>query len=208
MILIGQYDSSFVRRVAIALRLYGIPFEHRPWSVFSDAERIRELNPLVRVPTLVTGDGLALGGTDAILDYVDSLAPEPERLYPQTQPARVEAMRIASLASGLADKTVALFYERVLHETASPVWARRCEDQIAGVLALLEREYAAGGDAFWYGPRIGHADIAVVCAVRHCRDSLPDVAERHLGPALAGFCEKLEAFPVFAEIHQPFIPPA
>jgi glutathione S-transferase len=30
MILIGQYDSSFVRRVAIALRLYGLPFEHRP----------------------------------------------------------------------------------------------------------------------------------------------------------------------------------
>ena len=27
MILIGQYDSPFVRRVAIALRFYGLPFE-------------------------------------------------------------------------------------------------------------------------------------------------------------------------------------
>jgi hypothetical protein len=29
MILIGQYDSPFVRRVAIAMRLYGLHFEHR-----------------------------------------------------------------------------------------------------------------------------------------------------------------------------------
>ena len=36
MILIGQYDSSYVRRVAIALRLYDLPFEHRPWPVFQE----------------------------------------------------------------------------------------------------------------------------------------------------------------------------
>ena len=37
MILIGQYDSPFVRRVGIALRLYGMEFEHRPWSVLATA---------------------------------------------------------------------------------------------------------------------------------------------------------------------------
>jgi glutathione S-transferase len=29
MILIGQYDSPFVRRVAIAMNLYAIAYEHR-----------------------------------------------------------------------------------------------------------------------------------------------------------------------------------
>ena len=53
MILIGQFDSPFVRRVAITMRLYGIVFEHRPWSTFGDAERIAAYNPLRRVPTLV-----------------------------------------------------------------------------------------------------------------------------------------------------------
>ena len=60
MILIGQYDSPFVRRVAIALTLYRIPFEHRPWSTFGDAEKIRPYSPMMRVPTLVLDDGEVL----------------------------------------------------------------------------------------------------------------------------------------------------
>src|SRR5690242_660026 len=70
MILIGQYDSPFVRRVAIALRLYGIGYEHRPWSTFGDAERIAPFNPLRRVPTLVLDDGEVLIESGAILDHL------------------------------------------------------------------------------------------------------------------------------------------
>ena len=48
MILIGQYDSPFVRRVGIALREYGLAYEHRRWSVWGDAEKIAAHNPLRR----------------------------------------------------------------------------------------------------------------------------------------------------------------
>ena len=71
MILIGQYDSPFVRRVAIALHLYGIRYEHRPWSTFGDADRIAAFNPLRRVPTLVLNNGESLVESGAILDYLD-----------------------------------------------------------------------------------------------------------------------------------------
>jgi hypothetical protein len=40
VILIGQYDPPFVRRVALALRLYGIGYEHRSWSTFGDGDKI------------------------------------------------------------------------------------------------------------------------------------------------------------------------
>src|SRR4051812_35521702 len=74
MILIGQYDSPFVRRVAIALRLYGLPFEHRPWSTFAEGDKIAPYNPLRRVPTLVLDDGDALIESAMILDYLDDRA--------------------------------------------------------------------------------------------------------------------------------------
>ena len=71
MFLIGQYDSPFVRRTAIALRLYGIAFEHKPWSTFGDAETIAPYNPLRRVPTLVLDSGEALEGLDSKTELAD-----------------------------------------------------------------------------------------------------------------------------------------
>ena len=71
MFLIGQYDSPFVRRVSIALPFYGIGFEHWPWSIFGDADRIAPYNPLLRVPTLVLDDGEALIESTVILDYLE-----------------------------------------------------------------------------------------------------------------------------------------
>ena len=92
MILIGQYDSSFVRRVGIALTLYGLPFEHRPWSSFGDADKIRVYNPLVRVPTLVLDDGEVLIESHSMLDYLDSLVPADRAMFPAAQPARRQAL--------------------------------------------------------------------------------------------------------------------
>src|SRR5438477_707985 len=83
MILIGQYDSPFVRRVAIALRLYGLAFEHRPWSTFGDADKIAPYNPLRRVPTLVLDDGEALIESTIILDYLDELVGEAKAMLPR-----------------------------------------------------------------------------------------------------------------------------
>src|SRR3954463_4594768 len=109
MILLGQYDSPFVRRVAIALHHYELPFEHRPWSVWGDADKIAQYNPLRRVPTLLLEDGSALLETFAIVDYIDELAGD-RALLPASGPVRRAGLRIAALASGVADKSVALLY--------------------------------------------------------------------------------------------------
>src|SRR5262245_32327939 len=119
MILIGQFDSPFVRRVGIALTLYGLPFEHRPWSTFSDADKIRPYNPLMRVPTLVLDNGDVLVESHLMLDYLDSMMSAERRMFPTHEPARRQALQIAGLATGLADKAVSLFYEKRLHERVS-----------------------------------------------------------------------------------------
>ena len=133
MILIGQYDSPFVRRVAIALHRYDIAYEHRPWSTFGDADRIAHYNPLRRVPTLVLDDGEVLVDSAAILDHLDEVAGPSKTLIARSGPARRQALKICALATGLADKAVSLVYERVLHQQVSQPWIDRCVSQIVGV---------------------------------------------------------------------------
>ena len=60
MLLIGMFDSPYVRRVAITLKLLEIPFDHGNWSVGADFDRIREYSPLGRVPVVVLDDGAVL----------------------------------------------------------------------------------------------------------------------------------------------------
>jgi glutathione S-transferase len=208
MILIGQFDSPFTRRIGIALKLYGLEFEHRPWSVFGDADLIRPLNPLTRVPTLQLESGLALVETGAILDYLDGMVPPEARLYPQAQPARAEAMRVAGLASGLSDKAVALFYELRLHAQVSDFYVERCAGQIRGTIAALEADRAARATPFWFGDRLGHADIAVVASLRHLVEAHPGLVNLPDFSALAQLCAECEAKAVFREISQPFIAPS
>jgi glutathione S-transferase len=208
MILIGQYDSPFVRRVAIALRLYGLAFEHRPWSTFGEGDKIAPYNPLRRVPTLVLDSGEALIESTAILDYLDELVGSEQAMIAERGPQRRHALKICALATGLGDKAVSLVYERVLRKDASKVWVERCEAQIGGVLEVLEKERAAISTAYWFGDRIGHADIAVACVLRFTGEAHPALLDEARYPALTAHAARCEALPVFAEIVQPLIPPS
>ena len=208
MILIGQYDSPFVRRVGIALTLYGLPFEHRTWSAFGDADKIRPYNPLTRVPTLVLDDGEVLIESHLMLDYLDSLVPPDRRMFPTDEPARHQALKVSALATGLGDKAVSLFYEKRLHEKVSDFWAARCRTQIETVLAVLEADRQARPTSYWFGDHIGHADIAVAAVLRFIREAHPGLISLADFPALYAHAAKLEALPVFEAISQPFIPPA
>jgi glutathione S-transferase len=208
MILIGQYDSPFVRRVAIALRLYGVAYEHRPWSTFGDADRIAPFNPLRRVPTLVLDDGETLIESGAILDYVDELVGPSLAMIAESGAARRQALKVSALATGLADKAVSLVYERVLHEAISDQWIARCRTQIGDVLGVLEAGRAAVASRFWFGDAVGHSDIAVACALRFTREAHPGLFDEQRWPALAAHAMTCEALPAFQAALQPFIPPS
>ncbi|MGA0603225.1 glutathione S-transferase family protein [Caulobacter sp. KR2-114] len=207
MILIGQYDSPFVRRVAIALQTYGQAYEHRPWSTFGDAERLAAFNPLRRVPTLVLDDGVCLIESFAILDFLDELAGPAAAMIAASGPARRETLRLCALATGLCDKLVALVYERVLHAAVSDDWVARCQTQIRAVLDVLESERARADGPFWGGERPSHADVAAACAMRFLGEAHPSLAAAGDWPALAALAARCEALPAFAAVVQPFLAP-
>jgi glutathione S-transferase len=208
MFLIGQYDSPFVRRVAIALKLYGLAFEHRPWSTFGDAEKIAPYNPLRRVPTLVLDDGEGLMESTIILDYLDDLVGEGKAMLPRSGTERRRQLRICALAMGLGDKAVSLLYERVLRKDQQlALWVERCQRQIADVLAVLEAERKKVTTPYWLGSRIGHADIAAAVVVRFTREAHPALFDAARYPALSAHSERCEALAEFKDIVQPLIPP-
>ncbi len=209
MILIGHYDSPFVRRVAVALGFYGLPYEHRAWSVFSQASEIAAYNPLKRVPTLVLdpiGDegGEVLIESAAILDWLDEVVGPGRALIADSGAERRQALKVCALASGLADKAVSLVYERAVHGRETPLWVERCRSQIGGVLAVLEADRAGRPTPWWFGSKINHADITVGCVLRFLGEAHPDVFDKSAWPGLAAHAATCEALPEFAAVVMPF----
>ena len=208
MILIGMYDSSYTRRVAIAMALYGMAFEHRAWSVGRDFDRIREYSPLGRAPTLVLDDGEVLTESAMMLDYLDDVVGPQRALMPATGLARRDAQRLIALATGAIDKAVLIVLERIFRpvEMHSELWLSRCRVQVEGALHELEKACAARAGHDWLiGDTMSHADIAVACFTTHLREALPlDLAP---WPALRAHVDRCEALPVFRDHYIPFDAP-
>ena len=76
------------------------------------------------------------------------------------------------------------------------------------MLAALEADRAGRTTDYWFGDRIGHADIAVAAALRFIADAHASLVAMAQFPALAADAARLEALPVFRTISQPFIAPA
>jgi glutathione S-transferase len=205
MRLIGQYDSPFVRRVGIAMHIYGVPYEHVPWSVWADAEQLARHNPLRRVPTLLLEDGTALLESFAILEMLDELVGPERALLPRSGLVRREGLRISALATGLGDKAVSLFYEQLLRDRPSEVWLARCKSQLDDTLDALERERAERTRSYFFGDALTHADIAVACIVRFVSEAHPGVFDAQRWPKLAAHAARCEALEPFRAIQQPFV---
>jgi glutathione S-transferase len=199
MQLIGMLDSPYVRRVAISLRLMGLPFEHRPVSVFRDFDRFREANPVVKAPTLVCDDGVVLMDSTLILDYLEGLAPPGRRLMPAAGEARREALRLVGLALAACDKGVSLVYEREQRpaEKRHGPWYERVLGQALAAFGPLED--AAGRAAPWLqGAGPNAADIAVAVAWRFNQHYNAELVPSWKYPALVRFSAQAEALPDFA----------
>ena len=192
-----------MRRVAIAANLYGLAYEHRPWSVWADAEVLAKVNPARRVPTLVLDDGEVLMDSATILDALDDMAGRDRALAPAAGPERRRCLRLCALAASVAEKAVSLLYETVLHAAPSPVWIDRCRAQIGEGLDALEAEWARGATAYWMGPAISHADIITACAIRFVREAHGELFDPARWPGLAALAARCEALAPFKAIVQP-----
>ena len=209
MILIGMFDSPFVRRVAVSLRLLGHDYEQRNWSVGKDFDRIREYNPLGRVPAFVLDDGEVLTESGAILDHLDQLAGPERALLPPSGIARRHSLHLIALASGAAEKGVMQIYERVFRpeEKVHQPWLDRCYTQMIESLRAIDAVCAERvGALSLAGERFGQVDITVAIVYTFLSETRSLPAD--LLPTLHAHTAHCEARPEFVETHVPFFVPA
>ena len=210
MMLIGMFDSPFVRPVAISLDLFGMPFEHANWSVGKDFERIRKHNPLGRVPALVLDDGEALVESSAILDYLDEKAGPQRALLPPSGDDRRAALRICAIIGGAMEKGRDQMYERLFkpQEKWHQPWIDRCSSQMHAALGELEKIAAQRGNQPWLvGNRMTRADLMVTCIYTLMGDALDPRLKEGLYPALGALVQRCEALPQFEATYSPWSAP-
>src|SRR5215472_11409568 len=162
MILVGQYDSPFVRRVAISLRALGFAYEHDTRSVFADFDAMRGINPLGRIPSLILPGGETIIDSAAILDWLDETVGPERALIPPEGSERRRALRLIALATGTQDKIGVVGFERTMRPAAYrwPDWIERCRIQGVGGLAALDAE-SWPADA-----KLDQAQITTACMFR------------------------------------------
>lgn len=193
MILVGQYDSPYVRRVAVTLGVLGFDYEHDTRSVFGDFDSMRTVNPLGRVPSLVLPDGATLIDSAAILDWLDHAVGPERALLPPGGPSRQQALQRIALATGTIDKVMAAAYERLIRPEPYrwTDWIVRCRTQAAGGLtALAALSWPA--DAV-----LDQAAITTVCMLRYIGLADPELLVAGRYPSLDALSRRCEALPPF-----------
>ena len=93
-------NSPYVRKAMACAIKRGLTIEK--WTIPSSDAQVVAHNPLAKVPTLVTDDGMALYDSPVICEYLDSQGSAP-KLFPEAGPARWNALRLQALGDGIMD---------------------------------------------------------------------------------------------------------
>lgn len=127
------------------------------------------VNPLGKVPVLITPEAGAIFDSLVICDYLDGLHDGP-RLIPAGGAARWSALRLHALAQGLCDAGIALRWEttRRPEHLRHPPLAEGQAAKLVETYDLLERQ-----ESFDAPVHIGHIGLATALAWLEFRE-LPD----------------------------------
>ncbi|MGH6872942.1 MAG: glutathione S-transferase family protein [Rhizomicrobium sp.] len=194
MILVGQYDSPYTRRVAISLMVLGLPYAHDTRSVFGDFDSLRATNPLGRIPALILDDGEVLIDSAAILDWIDESVGPARALLPPAGAARRHALQRIALANGAVDKIGGgRNYETMIRPSRYrwPEWIARCTTQGLGAIAALEAlDWPDGG-------ALDQARITAGCAIDYVAVTAPGLMPEGRYPNLDRMMARLRVRPEF-----------
>lgn len=196
--LVGLLDSPYVRRLAIALQLMDVDFEHVPLSVFSHYHEFAQINPVVKAPTFVCDSGDVLMDSGLIIQYASVVSRNAWSAIPNGRKQRAMYLRLESLALAVMEKSIQLVLEDFLRppEKRHSPWLIRVGIQLTEALDQLEAALRLHQWNFREKPP-ALPEVSSAVAWTFCKRMVPTMIETQNHPVLdtlAAEAELLECF--------------
>lgn len=162
--------SPYARRVLVVAHERGLAGGmelHRvdPWS---DPRELLAINPLGKVPALVTDDDCTIAESTTICEYLDQMGEHPSLIGPD----RFGVLTRAGVAQGLMDAAVTAVLERRRPDGCG--WDEWAVRQLGAIERTLPGLSAPPPGRFDLG------DISLACALAYCDLRLSDFDWRSL----------------------------
>lgn len=169
--LFGTTTSPYVRRVRIVAVELGLPVELVPITTPEGQEKLAEVTPIWKVPTLVIVDeGVTVFDSHAIIDLLMRRS-GPGDLRP-IAPDDIAARNVVAVIDGALDSLInALYLARDGVDSFHSAYMRKQVDRAENALLWLGARVGDTG----FGPGFGLTEIALVAAIDwiRLRSALP-----------------------------------
>ena len=179
--------SPFARKARITLLEKQIPHEiiiDNPWQPES---RIKDLNPLAKIPTLVLNDGRVIHDSKVIFEYLELERPGH---LPTDKHGKIAHRLVEVVADGICDAVVMTFLENQRPEgSRSQFWLSRQAEKIRAGVHELDRQLLPSGS--FTALDIGLAEIATGSTLGYLDLRYSDYNWRTDAPNLLKLFERL-----------------
>ena len=179
--------SPFARKARVTLLEKQIPHEvliDNPWQPGS---RVKDLNPLAKIPTLVLDDGRVIHDSKVIFEYLELERPGH---LPENKHEKIIHRLAEVVADGICDAVVMTFLENQRPEgSRSQFWLSRQEDKIRAGVNELERQLLPSGS--FTTLNMGLAEIATGSALGYLDLRYPSYDWRSDAPNLLKLFDRL-----------------
>jgi len=185
--------SPFVRKVMVLLHETGqtddVELENGSTSPLDPNPGNLAVNPLGKIPCLVTADGASIYDSRVITRYLDTLH-SGAKLYPEGE-ALWPALVMEATGDAMMEAAVGVIYERRLREEAkrSEAWMAAQRGKIAQAMDKLEETR--------FAESLDMGQVSIACALGYLDFRFPEWDWRSGRGSLAAFAKRMERRPSF-----------
>ena len=185
--------SPYVRKVMACAIARGLNDKIERWTVGTTDPALLPFNPLSKVPSFVTDDGMMLYDSPVICEYLDSVG-SAVKLFPAAGPARWNALRQQALGDGILDASQPRRREIALpQDDGRKAYIDLQRGKVSRAIDVLEKEAGTFGDLKTIG------EITIGCALGYLDFRFANEPWRPGHPQLDAWYAKVVKLPPLAE---------